>query len=135
MNELVKLQITLSEKTQIDELIKLLTTENNKLLNHKNNLDVQNKIINSINKAFNIINDEKNKVTYSKYVNNVQMLAQQISMSIKYKNKIKEIKYDIGEYVIPVNEKPYLNYTFVKKTKIAKIDNNFFIVVWFKVNK
>lgn len=131
LNELVKLQITLLEKTQIDELIKLLTTENNKLLKHKNNLDVQNKIINSINKAFNIINDEKNKVntcddtTYSKYVNNVQMLAQQISMSIKYKNKIKEIKYDIDEYVIPVNEKPYLNYTFVKKTKIAKIDESY----------
>ena len=69
--------------------------------------------------------------TYSKYVNSIQMLANQILSTIKYQNKIKEINYNVDEYIIKPNEKPYLHYTFIKKTKIEKVDNNYINKLFF----
>lgn len=131
LNELVKLDISELEKNKIQELNYLLIEENKKLTNEKNILDDQNKIINSINKVFLEIINKNNEIntnddtTYSKYVNSIQMLANQILSTIKYQNKIKEINYNVDEYIIKPNEKPYLHYTFIKKTKIEKVDNNY----------
>ncbi len=131
LNELVKLDISELEKFKIKELIGLLKEENKKITNEKIILDKQNKIINSINKVFLETINKNNKtntnddITYSKYVNNVQMLANQILSTINYQNKIKEISYNVDEYIIKPNEKPYLHYTFIKKTKIEKVDNNY----------
>lgn len=131
LNELIKLDINELEKNKVQELIDLLIEENKKSMNEKNILNKQNKIINSINKVFLKIINKNNKtntnddITYNKYVNGIQMLANQILSTIKYQNKIKEINYNVDEYIIKPNEKPYLHYTFIKKTKIEKVDNNY----------
>ncbi|MFR1525322.1 MAG: hypothetical protein ACLSUV_07430 [Bacilli bacterium] len=131
LKNLANLDISDVEKEKVNELIKLLDNENKKTIRQKDELINQNKIINSINTTFKAVRDEKSNVNtgdnniFSKYVNYVQTLTNQISSAIKNKNKVKDFNYNIDEYYIKPNEQPYLNYIFIKKTRIEKVNKQY----------
>lgn len=131
LKDLLELEITENERQKILELIVILESENKKSKEINDYYLNQNKVINCINtalqefknKSFEINSSDDNK--YTRYVNNVNSFSMMISNAVKWKNLIEDFSYNIDEFEIIPNEKHYLNYIFIKKTRISKVDNHY----------
>lgn len=131
-NELIKLINIKIEKDYLTKALKELETLKNKYMLYKINNENQLKIINSLNIAFDNYETEyskiktSNDITIENYSYSKSNLVENLMSTLKaYKGKTT-FNYVLGENNLLPKSFSYLNYSFVKKTKVMKFDTKYF---------
>lgn len=144
LNALLGMEVSEKEKDKIKEFVSYIEKQKNEYTKKKTIIFKNIKLINSINSSFKFFDNERQNINsdndnlYSNYVHSVENFSLQIVNLLKRKNSINDYSVNIDEEYLKPNERPYLNYTFIKKTQIEKIDNvylNNLIIKPLKKNK